>query len=321
MKRIVTLTHITEITIDPVHPFNFLGTVYKPSHFPLPTSYFDNETLWFSMNHAGQFYGLRLRRIDIDGLRLTIFSEQSLDQSIIDDIVLEVRYRFDLDLELSEFISVAENDPILKSVESKWRGMRVSCPVSLFELLCITVVLQNAQISRSSKMLNSLLENYGHILVFDNRELITFWLPEEMKNINEDELRDLKVGYRAKTFIKIAQFFSEEPNYEYSLRELSKSDADKQLRRIYGVGPATAWYLLFEKLHHYDAFDHISPWESKIMCMIVFGNLDSSPESILAFAQEKWGEWRMLAVHYLFENIFWDHKQEQIAWLAKLIRM
>ena len=87
------------------------------------------------------------------------------------------------------------------------------------------------------------------------------------------------------------------------------------------MGPATASYILFESLKHLDAFDHVSPWEQKILSRLVFQQDLVPSERLLNEARERWAPWRMLAVHYLFEDLFWQRQHERIEWLESLIRL
>jgi hypothetical protein len=75
-------------------------------------------------------------------------------------------------------------------------------------------------------MLDALLDRFGTQLGFDGLELWAFWLPEEMEHIIEQDLRDVKIGYRAK-FIKTYGRISsgqDATSMSSSLRE--KSDYD-----------------------------------------------------------------------------------------------
>lgn len=323
MTDVINLINRQEVDLSPSVPFHFEGTVYKPSHFPASVDYYENNCLWLPIRLNETIYGIQLYPHPQEPtiIKMAIFSENVLADEEIRTIISEVHYRFDMDADLQGFIQLADKDAILSATEKKWRGMKVSCAFSLYELLCITIVLQNAQVSRSVNMLKNMLTTYGRKVRFDNREFFSFWLPSEMANITEDELRSLKVGYRAKSFKKVSSFFLQNPNFEYQVRNLSKLNAAKELRQIYGVGPATCGYLLFEKFHHYDALDYISPWETRIFGMLIFGDQEVPSDVILGYAKDKWGRWRMLAAHYLFEDIFWRRKTESIRWLDDLIRL
>ncbi len=312
-----------ETVLTPTQPFNFTGTFHKPSHFPAPVDCFEDNRFRVTLRRGKKIYGINLQPTGrkVIRLRMRVFASQPISQKNMTALETEMRYRFGLDLDLSQFREVAEADPLLGPIERRWRGMRPSCAFSLYELLCITIVLQNAQVSRSVKMLQAMLDRYGERVRFDGVELFAFWPPSSVANADEEELRALKVGYRAKSFLRVSQFFSEHPDFEDEVRLLSKEDAGKRLRAIYGVGPATAWYLLFESLKHVDAFDHVSPWEQKILSRLVFDQEHVSAERILSEARKRWGEWRMLAIHYIFEDLFWRRRHEHIDWLDSLIRL
>jgi len=38
-------------------------------------------------------------------------------------------------------------------------------------------------------------------------------------------------------------------------------------------------------------------------------------------ADKRWGQWKNLALHYIWEDIFWQRKYKKIAWLEKEIRL
>ena len=41
---------------------------------------------------------------------------------------------------------------------------------------------------------------------------------------------------------------------------------------LYGVGPASVWYILSDVFHHLDELNHISPWEQKIYSKVKHGH-------------------------------------------------
>lgn len=170
-------------------------------------------------------------------------------------------------------------------------------------------------------MLEALLGRFGTVVRFGGEKLSAFWTASELAAVEEGELRNLKVGYRAKFFSRVSRFFEKHPSFEEEMRGLPSEAAGRRLREIYGVGPATSWYLLFEGLKHLDAFDHVSLWEQKILSRLMFQKEFVAAEEILAEAKKRWGQWRMLAVHYLFEDMFWRRRHEPVEWLEPLIRL
>ena len=198
--------------------------------------------------------------------------------------------------------------------------MRVSSPYSLYEFLVVTTVLQNTTVRRTIAMLRALFERYGSTVRFDGRELFAFWPPQVLFAAGEQELRDLKVGYRAKTLARVAGIFAAGDVDEFEIRALDREPAQRALLRLYGIGPASVWYVLFSQFHHYDAFDVISPWEQRIYSRLLFDTELVPGDRVLREVRKRWGKWRMLAAMYLFEDLFWQHREQPISWLAELIR-
>ncbi|HEU0294594.1 MAG TPA: hypothetical protein VFR47_17775, partial [Anaerolineales bacterium] len=83
------------------------------------------------------------------------------------------------------------------------------------------------------------------------------------------------------------------------------------------------WYLLFDVFHHWDFFNHISPWEQKIYSKLFFDQDPEHPVEIRKILEhfERFGRYKQLAVHYVWEDLWWQRKNGQTPWLEKLIRI
>ena len=238
-------------------------------------------------------------------------------------MIEEIKYRYNFNLDLKDFYKAFENDKFLSPILEKWRGMRPGHPSSLYEYLIIGIVLQNASVRRSVQMFRALLENYGKLVEFDRKKLWCFWNPGGLKNIGEEELRALKVGYRAKSIKRIDDYFRKGLIDELELRKKDREIQMEELLKLYGVGPATVWYLLFDVFHHWDFFNHISPWEQKIYSKLFFNKNPEDPVPVKKLLKhfEKYGKYKQLAVHYIWEDVWWKRKNENIPWLEKEIRI
>ena len=200
--------------------------------------------------------------------------------------------------------------------------MHGSCAQSLYGLLMISIFLQNTVVRRSVQMTKVMLEKYGVKVRFDDKEVYEFWKPEEMAKASGEELKKLKVGYRAKIFIKSSQTFIKEKIDEDELRQLPVEEVRKNLIKLYGVGPETARALLTEAMHHYEIFDHVAPWQQKIYSKLLFNKKLALADKIIKYVKKRWGEWVNLAASYIWEDIFWQRKKgKKIPWLEKEIRL
>ena len=311
-------------SVRPTAPFNFDATVHKPSHFPAASEQYETGRYWQSMLFGGRVLGLRLENAgDISRplLKVTAYSAEPIDPDTAPALEAELRWRFDLDADVARFEQQCGADPLLAPALDRWRGMRISAGGSLYEMLVIYVLLQNATVRRTVQMMGALFQRFGTLLRFDGRELYSFWPPETLAAVPEEELRALKLGYRARTLKRLTDAFVAGEVDESRLRGLPKDQARDELLKLYGIGPASVWYLLSEVFHHYDALDYVSPWEQRIYSRLFFDEELASAESIIGEAKRRWGRWRMLAAHYLFEDLFWRRKNEPVEWLEALIQL
>jgi 3-methyladenine DNA glycosylase/8-oxoguanine DNA glycosylase len=312
--------------ILPRAPFAFDATFHKPDHFTSGDNAWEPGIRWQTWNWQGKQLGLKFVRHGTPlepSILVELYSQHALDDAFINTLVDEVCYRYNLNVDLSAFYRAFADDPVLGPITRRWRGMRPGHPSSLYEYVVIGIVLQNATVRRSMQMFQALLEQYGKQLEFDGKQLWCFWEPGGLQHVTEDELRALKVGYRARSIKKLDDQFAQGLMDEDELRGKDRQTQRKALLQLYGVGPATVWYLLFDVFHHWDFFDHISPWEQKIYSKLFF---DADPEEPVPVEQllnhfEHYGKYKQLAVHYIWEDVWWRRKHECVPWLEKLIRV
>lgn len=319
----VTLDVCHEVELWPTPPFHFDGTVHKPSHFPSGDNVWEPGTLWITLRVGRDLFGLRLRdagRVEAPLVRLTIYARSHLPAAAIQAVRDQVTEDLELYLDLGPFNAMLERDELMRPVLRRWRGMR-SVTGPLYESLVIYIVLQNATVRRSVQMLDNLFEAHGTLLRFDGQTLYAFWHPGALVAASEEDLRALKVGYRAKSLKRISAQFARGEIDAGALRRLPNEELKRELLKLYGIGPASVWYLMSANFHRHDAFEYISPWEQKIYSRLLFDEELVPVNQILAEVEQRWGEWKMLAAHYLFEDLFWRRRHEPVPWLERLIRL
>jgi len=314
-----------QIVIQPFPPFNFDGTVYVPHYFPTPDFEWQPNVMWQTLNLDRRLFGLKMENrggINEPRIRLKVYSKVKLAPNMIESVVEKLNWRYGFNEDISEFIEEFKNDTFLKSVFKRWKGMRSNCANSLYELLIISIVLQNATVKRTIQMMNNLFNAYGSKLKFDGKELSAYWNPQDLNNVDEEELRALKVGYRAKMIKRVSEAFTRGEIDELKLRKMNTGDAKQELMKLYGVGPATAQIILGGYLRRYDTFDLKDKfWEQKILSRVMFRKKLVPRDEIIDEFNKRYGKWRGLAFHYIFTAIFWRHRERKIPWLEKEIRM
>lgn len=326
MKRAIKLRLQNSVKVKPAKPFDFDSTFHKPDHFTSGDNLWEPGVRWQTWNWQGEKLGIKfinLGTVSNPLVEIKIYAKKSLVKEFVNSLIDEIKYLYNFNLDLRPFYKKFRDDKLLGPIIKKWRGMRPGHPSSLYEYLIIGIVLQNAAVRRSVQMFQALLENYGSLLEFDDKKLWCFWNEGGLSKINEDDLRALKVGYRAKSIKKIDEQFANGDIDEMELRKQDRETQMETLLELYGVGPATVWYILFDVFHHFDFFNHVSPWEQKIYSKLFFNKSTDNPVSVEKILKhfERFGIYKQLAVHYIWENLWWKRKHEHIPWLEKEIRI
>ncbi|MDP2930052.1 MAG: hypothetical protein Q8N56_00380 [bacterium] len=313
--------------IVPTSPFHFDSTFFKPGHFPSGDTRFESGKRWQTMLWHGQKLGTIFENAGTTKnpkVRVIVYSQKVLPSEFINSVKSEIIWRYNLDLDLAGFYRMAAKDKLLKPITKKFYGLRPMHAGSLYEYLIIAIVLQNATVRRSVSMMQALFENYGTLLEFAGQKFWCFWEPKILAKAPEQKLRELKMGYRAKSLIKVSEAFSGKQIDEAKLRLAGQGEQAETLISLYGIGPASVGYIMLDAFHQWDYLNHISPWEQKIYNKIFF-NKDREkhlvPVEKMLKHFEKWGKWKNLAVHYVWENIWWQRRNEKVPWLEKLIRL
>ncbi|XOB40980.1 MAG: DNA-3-methyladenine glycosylase family protein [Candidatus Nealsonbacteria bacterium] len=324
MKKIINLKKSFSIILNPVSPYNFNATVHKPSHFPSSDNDWSKGKYWITMLWKGEYLGLKFENkgiVNSPKIKLNVYSKEALSEKYKKSLIEEVEWRFNLKSDISEFSKKFKNDKFLSPLIKKWKGMKPAAANSFYETLIIYVVLQNAIVRRSVQMLENLFDRFGKKVKFNNKTLSTFWEPKAIDKVLEQVLRDLKLGYRAKFLKSMSSQFKKHAINEFKMRTMDREELKKQALKLYGIGPASVEYLLFEDFYHYDALETIPPWEQKIMSKLLFNKKLVSAKRILNFFKKRYAGWEKLAFHYIWEDVFWKRKTQHIEWLEKEIRL
>ena len=297
--------------IKPSSPFNFEAS-YKPSHFETPLESYDKGNYWFTMRFLNKIFGIKMWSIGTVNkpkVKIEIYSSSKLNKDEKNELLKELNWRFCFDEDITDFIKLAKRNKILKKTFKYVYGMRECSLNSIYELLVISLVLQNTNVKRTRTMLRNLLEKYGTRVKFDNKELFVFFRPETIAKVKEKELWDCKLGYRAPYIKSISQSFANKKINEYELRKMDKENAKEKLMELKGIGPYSADIILSEGLRYHDILV-LDIWSQKIFSKVLFGDEKHSKEQILKKAEKLWNGWKGLAGRYIMEDLFWREHQK-----------
>ncbi|MBU0598330.1 hypothetical protein KKF61_05070, partial [Patescibacteria group bacterium] len=300
-RKVIVLKKQCSTEIVPKAPYNFDKTVYDPSHFPTPIEIWKPGKFWKTMRFKDRILGIKFMdvgTISKPKIKLTVFSASELKKEFIRDLIKDINFRYGFNEDLSDFHRQYKSDSLLRPVFKRMRGAHSRSFESLYEIIMISIVLQNAIVRRTVQMMNNLLNKYGQKIKFNGKEMYLVWKPNKLAKVDEKELRNLKVGYRAKMFTKISEQFAKGDVNEYRLREMSLEQVERELLKLYGVGPASLDSLL-GILRIHQPIRTISPWEQKIYSRLLFNKVIVSPDKILRELKRRYGKWSVFAGYIL----------------------
>ena len=144
-----------------------------------------------------------------------------------------------LDDDLAAIEAATPADGLLEAAFEQYRGMRlVRDPV--FSCLISFICSAQMRVSRIHGMQRRLAREYGQQLAFDGRTYHAFPTPAQLAARTEDELRDLRLGYRAPYVQRTAEMIADGEADPRAAVDLDYESARDHLTQFVGVGNKVA---------------------------------------------------------------------------------
>ena len=186
------------------------------------------------------------------------------------------------------------SDPFLKLCMDLLPGLRI-LKQPLDETLFYFLLSPVKSIPQIKEIGSLIAKNFGEDLG-QGKYAFPGW--SRLAEISEGELRQLKLGYRAKNVAGTANFLKTRPNWLPSLSGRSYSEAKIELMKLPGVGPKIADCVLLFGARKYQAFP-IDTWIEKVLSRR-YGLSKWNTEQKLQFAELHFGSFAGLAQQFFF---------------------
>ncbi|MCL4354373.1 hypothetical protein M1349_02770, partial [Patescibacteria group bacterium] len=115
------------VELIPTAPFAFDSTFHKPDHFTSGDNLWEKGMKWQTWNWQGECLGLKFINkgtIEKPKILLTIYSQKPLNEEFKNSLIKEIKYLYNLDLNLSDFYKRFEKDQVLGPIIKKFKGMK-----------------------------------------------------------------------------------------------------------------------------------------------------------------------------------------------------
>ena len=226
-------------------PFNFEATIKTHGWFQLPPFYWDEKekTLNWALRVQDNLSLVQIKTVQNTEKYSIVRIAGHFNKDSVAAIKNRFRHILNLDLDLSEYYTLCDRDPILHEVPRRGIG-RLMRAESLWEDLFKSICGTNVQWKQAVKMIRS-ISRLGDLV--PGSEYRLFPGPEAILAAGESFLKDVgRVGYRSSYLLDLAERFCVgEPKASLVENgELSSIDMKKYFLGFKGIGKTTAHYLM-----------------------------------------------------------------------------
>jgi N-glycosylase/DNA lyase len=179
-------------------------------------------------------------------------TEGRLEWESTTDAVPLLTHLLRLDDDLDAVLDATPDDPLLERAYEAYRGMRLVRDPP-FPCLISFICSAQMRVSRIHGMQRALARTYGDTRTVDGRTYHAFPTPAALAARSEEELRDLKLGYRAPYVRRTAAMVADGEAAPEDARGRGYEDAREYLTTFVGVGDKVADCVLLFSLGFLEA--------------------------------------------------------------------
>ncbi len=231
-----------------------------------------------------------------------------------DDIKNICNKYFDLETDYRKIKEeLSKDDKFLKESTEFGKGIRI-LKQDIWETLISFIISANNNIPRIKGIIERISAKYGEEINWNGKKYYTFPTVDELSNAEVEDLRKLGLGFRDKRVYDTTKMVKEN---KINIFELEKNDSKyilNELLKFPGVGPKVANCIMLFSMKKFDVFP-IDVWVKRVMLELYSEEIykmkenengELTPENILKFAENKFGNQAGLAQQYLF---YWRREQ------------
>ena len=229
----------------------------------------------------------------------------NVNEDVAVNIVKEIYY---LVFDLNKFYRYLDNYDELKDMAKFCNGLRLFQAKDPFECIISSICSANNSIKRWTKSISDMKfkwgrnfnnyysfptpKNFNEILLDDEEELLNCGCVEN------NNLKDCGVGYRAPYMRKASEIFTIEMNLS-DISKMSYDEAFETILKVPGVGPKVADCILLYGFGFKQAFP-TDVWIKRIVSYLYFDGADIKVEKVREFGMDEFGEYAGYVQLYMF---------------------
>src|SRR5216110_1501986 len=212
-----------------------------------------------------------------------------------------ISHYFALDHPLAEICASFPDDPIMNAARNFCRGLRIIRQPK-WECLATLIFSSMKQVAHIRQISAALRKRFGEQRAIDDHVVYTFPSPQRIAHATEKELRQCKLGYRAKNLRATAQLVSSGECNLKAWTALSDAALREQLCALPGVGAKIANCVMLFAYERLRAFP-IDVWIERVLRQRYFPRRKKiTAQQLREFSETYFGEHGGYAQQYLFHH-------------------
>ncbi len=212
-----------------------------------------------------------------------------------------VAHYFALDHPLAGICESFPKDPVMNAARDFCRGLRIIRQPK-WECLATFICSSMKQVAHIRQISLALRKRFGDQRSVANQLVYTFPPAQRIARVSEKELRNCKLGYRAKNLRATAQMVSSGETDLEPWSRLPDAELRKQLCALPGVGPKIANCVMLFAYERLRAFP-IDVWIERVLRQHYFlGRKKMTAQRFREFSETYFGEHGGYAQQYLFHH-------------------
>jgi len=209
---------------------------------------------------------------------------------------------FALDHPLAKICESFPRDPVMNAARDFCRGLRIIRQPK-WECLATFICSSMKQVAHIRQISLALRKRFGEQRRIGNQLVYAFASPRRLAQASEKELRDCKLGYRAKNLRATARLVSSGQADIEAWSGLSDSELRKQLCALPGVGPKIANCVMLFAYERLRSFP-IDVWIERVLSQQYFSHRKKmTAQRLRQFSEVYFGEHGGYAQQYLFHHV------------------
>src|SRR5437773_3624919 len=220
-------------------------------------------------------------------------------QGFVAPVAYSIAHYFALDHPLAEICESFPDDPVMNAARQFCRGLRIIRQPK-WECLATFVCSSMKQVAHIRQISLALRNRFGDQRKIGSRAVQTFPSPQRIARASESQLRECKLGYRAKNLRATAQLVSSGECDLELWSTLPDSDLRKSLCELPGVGVKIANCAMLFAYERLRAFP-IDVWIERVLRQRYFPRRKKiTSQQLREFSETYFGEHGGYAQQYLF---------------------